>query len=604
MTPTKAESASAKVKPRADIRVDAVFDLETEGWDKIVFAGLLYSDGEYRVYDWKNIDDFWDALIQVDGDVWAHYGGGFDIKAALDEAIRRRYYVKVQSAGSLVRSARICKVTLRDSFALFPDSLARFTEGLGIAKQKLSLPCDCGEDCGGYCSIARDKPQFHTRIKTYLKADCQSLFGALAKLREWAARNDVDLCPTVGSSAWRFASRRFGVPNGSLKGSDFWYARSAYYGGRCEVFRWGAQSNVFEYDVRSMYPWALWSANLPWGSSRRIRSAESAREAFEVKAPGCYDVTVHVPPMHIPPLPWRTKKRIYYPTGTFRGTYTLPELEYAISLGCEIKRYHGALVWSETKNVFRGWADEVFRLRHEECGGPDTPLGIFAKFLSNSASGKLGQNPERFSHEINPNRIITCKCPPRRSECKCNPHIQLSDYVYKRRTVAMSGCMHPIWAAYLTSISRVKLHMKMTERNNGKDCCYTDTDSAFVLSLLGMVHPREVKAIAALGDFEYKGTYKDCYFAAPKVYTKDGKVKAKGIKGAKKLAEGKVYTSEGIIGFGQGARTGKFFAKGKLSRRIRFHAGGRIVVDSRTGETRPMTAREALADSKKRDKIK
>jgi hypothetical protein len=418
----------------------------------------------------------------------------------------------------------------------------------------------------------------------------------LKRVQEWTERLDIDLCPTVGSSAWNFAQRRFNVPKAFVKGDDFTFARSAYYGGRCEVFKWGEQTSVYEYDVRSMYPWALASQSLPAGKPYRSRSQRHATADLAMNRPGIYDVTVRVPDTRIPPLPYRGKNRIYYPTGTFRGIWALPEILHALDTGCVVETVHSALVFSGEQKVFGEWASQVFRIRHEESGGADSSLGEFAKFLANSLTGKLGQNPERWEHVINPERLIVCSCA---DFCTCNPHVELSPSIYKRRIERMSDCMHPQWAAYLTSISRVKLHRMLTAREG--DACYCDTDSVFAQSFDG--HAREVPDKAELGDFEFKGKFDRCYFAAPKVYEKDGKVKAKGIGKAaasQGLKEGVSYSTEGIIGFGTGAKKGKFFRKATISRKLTFHTGGRVIV-SASGDTRPMTIHEVTLNERKGD---
>lgn len=562
---------------RSDIRVDAVFDIETEEWDRFVMAGIYYADGTYRHFDWTNIAHFFDAIFNIHGDVWAHFGGGFDIKLILDEALRRGYNVKVASAGSLIRSARIGKLTLRDSFALYPATLAKFTAGLGVEKKKLVLECYCGNDCGGYCRIRRDmSDSTFERVAAYLQADCQSLLYALDRLRSWAQKNDIDLAPTVGLASWRFMHRRFGIPKATLKGADFTFAREAYYGGRCEVFRHGAWANVHEADVRSMYPWALWSAKLPTGTPRDIR----APSLSTLSEPGIHRATVFVPPdMDIPPLPIRTPKRIYYPTGVFEGVWTTPELEYARSLGCNVISARRSLVFPDTANLFREWAETIFHVRHDLCGGADSSLGMFAKFLANAPTGKLGQNPERWQIEINPRDVRTG------GE---NAHEEISPGIWRSRSYRIADCAHPEWAAYLTAISRVKLHKALV---SVPDACYCDTDSVHSLTPVECINP------AGLGDFESKGV-ENSFYAGPKLYERGGKVKAKGQAKLSKLENGAQTSRVGIRGFGSGARKGEFFRKTVLTRTVNFGTGGRVALPN--GLTRPMTIEEALIHSKKR----
>ncbi len=599
------------------VKIAAVYDIETHRWDTFVCGGIYFADGSYEEYidtcencaTSRNCQQaaMADALLEIKGAIAAHYGGGFDHKWLLDYAARKGIpNIKIAAAGSRIIFAKIAKTTLIDTFAMAPISLEEFTKAGGVKKEKLGLPCLheswCDDACQGYCQIRRTAPaDVMRKILKYLHSDCVSLWEAASALIAFCASPliDLDLKRTVGSSAWEHASRILGLPAADLGTLDHDFAREAYYGGRVQVFRHGYVAVGHEYDVRSMYPWALDANKLPCGNSLRLYS-EDVASGWREGRPGVYNVTVRVPYSHIPPLPMRTVKRIYYPYGTFQGTFTRPELEYAIEVGCEVLDWHQALVWEDEQVLFHKWTERIFDLRHHSTpDGPDSPLGIFLKFYANSLTGKLGMDPRRYSYFVNPDKIETCTTPKDcGDECdgECGSMAQLSEFIWRQKSYGLSPCMHVEWAAYLTSYARVKLHRQLVSVDGGEDACYCDTDS--VLSL----KPRAWDVGDQLGQFEHKRIWHNAHFWAPKVYEIDDDkkghiVKAKGLPKGIKIEDGKSYRSERIIGFTAGARAGKLFTRGTTSRKFTPRFGDRIA-DGET--TRPMSVAEAIADSKKR----
>ncbi len=310
---------------RKDIKVDAVYDIETFRWDSFVVGGIFYKDGTYDEFRDDCAGDkhhalcgetrMVDALLGINGTIWAHFGGGFDHKWLLDHVAKRDIKdVKIAAAGSRIIFAKVGKLTLADSFAVAPIPLAEFTAGLGVSKQKLGLPCRklswCGEECQGFCNIARDAPaEVMARICDYLRADCASLFSALDALRKFSDINGIDLKKTVGASAWSHAARTQKLPSATLNANEHAFARDTYYGGRVQVLRRGFIAEGYEYDVRSMYPWALNANALPVGEHVKLYGRDATAEYYD-GAPGCFNVTVEVPYSFVPPLPMRTAKRI------------------------------------------------------------------------------------------------------------------------------------------------------------------------------------------------------------------------------------------------------------------------------------------------------
>jgi hypothetical protein len=604
---------------RRDIEIAAVFDIETQEWDRYVVGGLLDAAGAYLDFDYRREDRLVDAILGTEGAVWAHSGGTFDLKWLLDHVAERGLSAQIVAAGSRIVFAKVGKCSLYDSRALCPLSLEAFTKGQGIEKQKLSLPCVCGNTCGGYCSIRRDMPAAHwKRVKEYLEHDCRSLMAGLLSLRGFAADNDLDLGATVGGSAWRNAKRFFGLPNADLDRQEHKIARAGYYGGRVQLVRPGRSPRGYEYDVASMYPWTLASFPLPVGAHRIVVGAD-ARAAHRNAKPGIYTARVAVPETHLPPLPLRydNETRLAYPSGTFRGTWPLPELNHAEECGSIVLDIERAIVWEREELIFREWIDRLFALRTKV--GKKSPLGQFVKLYLNSLTGKFGSNPERLAFAINPKQIFMCRtsspcarddgedcgsCCEWHCSQKCGATIQYSKHVFARPVYHLDDCAHVQWSGYLTAQGRIALHRQQIAFGEGLDVIYCDTDSVFT------TRQRFENIGSALGQWEFAGGFRNFFGIAPKVYTYDhdpetcerghgehkecdGRKtqKAKGVRlGKRDLIIGESYEAGGIVGFRAGAALGKLFQRNTMRRKIDRQYGDRVPIAD--GITRAPRVRE------------
>jgi hypothetical protein len=594
-------------RPRRDIQCDAVFDIETENWDRYVVGGFLDSAGAYLEYDWRKEDRLVDAILGTEGAVWAHSGGTFDLKWLLDHVAERGISAQIVAAGSRIVFAKVGKTQLFDSRALCPLSLEKFTKGQGIEKQKLNLPCDCPLKCGGYCAIRRGMPsaQFR-RLCEYLEHDCRSLWKGIESLREFAAESDLDLGATIGGSAWRNAKRFLGLPDAALSRQEHKIARAGYYGGRVQLIRPGMTTSGYEYDVASMYPWTLATFALPCGAHEVVQGAD-ARRAYRRAAPGIYKARVKVPEMHLPPLPYRydNETRTSYPHGTIRGTWPLPELHRAEEVGGLVVDIDHAIVWERERVIFTDWIQRVFDLRQKV--GKKTPLGQFLKLYLNSLTGKFGSDPDRLSFAINPKEVLMCRAasPCRHDgeeDCgtccewhcsqKCGASIQYSKHVFARPVYHLDDCAHVQWSGYLTAQGRIALHRQLTAYGDGLDAVYCDTDSVF------STRSRFENIGSDLGQWEFAGGFRDFHGIAPKVYTfeHDPKTcarshgeekgcdsrktqKAKGVRlGKRDLVVGESYEAGGILGFRAGAALGKLFARNTTSRKIERQTGDRVPI--------------------------
>jgi hypothetical protein len=589
----------SKARRRASLQVDGTFDIETEAWSTFV-AGALYVPGDIekiQVFTWREEEAFVDRLLSRKWEIWGHNAGRFDSLWLLKHVLKRKLPAKVVMSGASVIALDVDGAIFRDSARLYPTTLGRLAELGTLKKSSTDLPCSCGtkQTCGGYCSIARNMSDaLFSRLKTYLINDVECLYSALDALCTFADRHDIDLCPTVGSSAWATAKRLYGIEAADWSGGSigktalYAKARNAYYGGRTQVIR-PESPRGFHYDINSAYPAALSQLALPTGERRELHGDDASR-AYASGQLGLFRASVRVPECVLPPLPIRTRLRTAYPVGAFSGWWTGVELQSAMSRGATVLRVDEAIAWSDGEMVLKPFCDFVWGLRYE--AGKRTALGGWLKFLANSLTGKCAMRPEREEIVSLPEGSFcpadfpcfgVCPsfggpAPPRCCMHACTgacgalqPIGSVELGLYSSEKIVFTSCMHVEWAGYLTAATRAKL---FSFAGDGNDAVYMDTDSLFC------EEERHDGLGDKLGDWGVEDKYANFFAHAPKTYryaSSDGtsKAAAKGVPRALEnfdaLTTG-VALEAGVNTLKSAVRSGDLFSRRQLSRKI--HADG------------------------------
>lgn len=608
-------------RKRGGIDVDYIFDIETETWDKFAFGGLLdVENNKFYWYAANHEENYARRLLSLDGTLWAHNGGRFDT-LWLAEWVRRLGLKAEVFAGSARITLLKCQdVQVRDSFALVPLALADAAGIANLPKLETGLPCNCGNHCGGYCSIKRQGMDSHDvdRLIKYLERDCRATSAVLQTLETYAQAKDLDLRGTIGASAWATARRRYNLPDAKWDNSHYALARKGYYGGRVQVFRPLVNDLAYSYDINSAYPDALARIELPVG---KPETSISPSGSFWAGVPGIYTAKVNVPYMHIPPLPWRSRTgRIHYPVGMFTGTWTAIELKDAVvNHGVDILGFGPSLVWPRVEPVLKAFAIEGWDIRAE--AGKTTPLGKWIKLLLASFTGKVAQKPETETCFIDGDYENTC---PANGLCHgalcglstigCCPHRcmgtcasaraigKAGSGIWATRKYRIPTNGHIIWAGYLTSATRIKLGNQLRDDGQGGlTAAYTDTDNVVAItprtngigdeSQLG-AWLFEGRRVGAVPDLE-TGFVPAFEALGPKMYRmrtefpdKKGrqiKIRAKGISEPDwnlLKAHQPVTMARGVYQFRTAARGDQLFEIKKLSRRLNYdgmHYGDRIL---------------------------
>jgi len=287
-----------------------------------------------------------------------------------------------------------------------------------------------------------------------------------------------------------------------------------YYGGRTEAFKRGKIVNHSLYDVNSLYPHVMDKHHYPDPAS--LRTSLSNTTSWIKKYEGMSKVTVKTPDnIKHPLLPYRTKTKLVFPTGTFTSWQSHCELRKAISLGYHISKVHKTYYYKKTCRPFKEYVNDIYKLK-KQYTKENNPMVIITKLLLNSLYGKFGQ---KFMERDNylPQEQLTMEMV---NQATCIEKIQ-SFVKIKQRTKMPNFCF-PIWALYITSYARMHIYDLIVEG----DAAYTDTDS--------IITTKEMVTGDELGELKKENHITSGIIVRPKFYglideDNKEKIRVKGI---------------------------------------------------------------------------
>jgi len=404
-----------------------------------------------------------------------------------------------------------------------------------------SLPYDdeglcktCGMFAVGYLhgKTAYQIPQKARRhIEEYCMRDAEICYRTMRKLMEMSythkTRFKAFTAPSLACRIFRTNYMKTPWKKREMLINDV--ERLAYYGGRTEVFDYRYFEYVYTEDIKSSYPRAMHDEIYPFPPNVYHMKLPLSRA---LQYEGISLVKVRVPPMHIPPLPYRRGDgKLIFPVGTWVGAYCHPELKMAMRHGVEILECYDSLIYPDTFTPFSGYIKEFYQKK-------ETTKGIekdFYKHLLNDLSGKWGE--KRIAtltwKEDDPKLAdIICQCDksmagklplssPGTNLCSgcCLPAIRFSNCESHDGYLTIAGCRQtdpknafPVLIAYITAYGRIKLfEERLSEGNTGKTIIYSDTDSAM------SDHRFTFRTGVELGDWDMQ-TYEGFLAYAPKYY--------------------------------------------------------------------------------------
>lgn len=394
--------------------------------------------------------------------------------------------------GRLIR-VRWAGLEFSDSFNLFPVSVKKLGEALGLAKLAMNV-----------------------RSKAYVMRDVEIPLRALDRLEALVQEFELKRIPnTLGGlcvGLWR-----------SMGGRNFpdhaEFSRDAILGGRVELFRPVAGSDVMWTDINSLYP-SVMLRDFP-GPMRRCR---------DLMAFGLVEATVRVPEQWLAPLPWRAPEdnppkgvepgALLFPCGVFRGRWTCHELRSAMGFhGVKILKLHRAM---GTDKSVKPYADFVLEFYRRRLAEKSEAYRLIYKLIMNNLYGQLAM--KGVIHRTSQSEDIKAEVRRGLREAVAFGHAVLFE-----TALPLPDHVNYSHAAHVTSFGRIRL-LEFMRKIPAGDLLYSDTDSIFFRRPSGRAPFRlgdglgEMKKVGSRGAFAGFG---------PKLYrwTQGGlsESKAKGV---------------------------------------------------------------------------
>jgi hypothetical protein len=563
----------------------AVYDLE---WVPETYELRLagFYDGEtYRSF--PTIEGLLNYMLHTDRKSWwfyAHAGGLADMHFLL-EKLQTKPNIQV-SASFSGSSAIVVKVTWKgntytflDSYWLLRDKLAHLAPYTGYKKDRgayvcssypacghVGRACDTAPECG--CDVGPEPLCMFTApyptLRAYNERDCRILYEAIRLFQKTLLEIGTGLRSTIASTALGLFRTRYLqdtiVTNAGVNDR----IRESYIASRVEVFRPILDKPARYYDINSSFPYAM-TKPCPGEYLGEFKGLPNDESTLYFA-----DATVRVPDMFLPPLGARGRDdRIYFPTGTWRGLFSRPDLELLETVGGSIDAVHGCTRYASFTDL-AAYAYDLYDRRAKAKKAGQTFLALVLKYLLNSLYGKFGE------HRIKQAMLMH----PRHERC---PHGGAHD-VLTHEGMA-STCVESLFpgvilvteersiphehvaiSSHITAIARATHYGFLAPC--GEDLYYGDTDS--------LVTGRELPTGPELGALKLEFEVSSGRFVQPKLYELDGKIKSKGFSRLtpaqfQELIEGREVEVERMYRVKETARELKRFgAHGKtFGKRIR-----------------------------------
>lgn len=272
----------------------------------------------------------------------------------------------------------------------------------------------------------------------------------------------------------------------------------SYFGGRTEVFKRGYFENYNYYDFNSLYPSVMVDNVYPNPNSLRITYSNTNKYINQYE--GCSNVELFCPYMKYPLLPVRNEiGRVIFPVGNIKGWYTHIEIREAMSLGYVLTKVIKTHYFKEVCSPFKDYMTDLYSIRNDFKSN-NNPMEFVVKIMMNSLYGKFGQkflNKDNWVHEsqIDYEDLL-----------KYETFETKGDYVRITENLRPSAFCIPIWASYVTSYGRIKMHRAIVEHNP----IYCDTDS--------LMTKDTIETSDKLGDLKLEMSIKEGIIVRPKFY--------------------------------------------------------------------------------------
>ena len=364
-----------------------------------------------------------------------------------------------------------------DSFNVWPMSAAKLGKAFGLDKLDTK-------------SMATDKE--------YVFRDVEIIHAAMTFAWKFCEMLGIPNLPaTLGGLALK-VWKHFGGENCHDSNPS---SRAAYYGGRVELFKPENEFPLVAYtDINSLYPYVM-QGKFPGMLSDC---------GTELQEYGVATVDIEQPETDLGILPYRDEiGRILYPWGKFTGTWTMLEIQAAVTNGAKISKVHQCWGTNETMQPYGEFVRRLYSARLESTSEAEK---LFFKLLMNNLYGRLGSSGKigRTVWQTEKNR---------------NDGVPFGSKVLVNMTMPLDQNTNWCHAAYVTAYGRLEL-LKYLKFAGIENMIYCDTDSV-IFDVKNKQLPFQVGN--ELGVMKLVGHHKHCRTYAPKTYQIGKESKAKGV---------------------------------------------------------------------------
>jgi hypothetical protein len=470
---------------------------------------------------------------------FAHAGGLADMQFVLDEILRQikgslalktrtkvtyspsgerieeevtddNWQIKASFSGSSAIIVHVIKGKnawhFCDSYWLLRDKLSSIGKAIGIKKGDSQEAKDWmshrfGRTITDFEELTKsEKTIFYSEVPMeilvgYNKTDCEILWTAIAQFEEEIVGLGGQLQQTIASTAMSLFRRAFLTKDIFTSEKLNQISQESYFASRVEVFARNAEDFQI-FDINSSFPYSM-TFPLPGnliGVQYHLPDDDSDACIYFA------DVTIEVPEMHLPPLPFRKDNRVFFPVGRWRSWFSSTDIRLALREGATVHKVHEVLTF-EPFYDFAEYSKKIYDLR-AKTKIPFRKLVL--KYLLNSLYGKTAESTLKQEMLVNPKKI------DRSSMQMLQPGIWLAE---KEARIIHR---HVPIASIITSIARRTLYdyMKIAI-NQGFPVYYTDTDSVSTKADLPVDDTK-------LGWLKLEKKMEWAEFVAPKIYRGEG----------------------------------------------------------------------------------
>lgn len=447
------------------------------------------------------LDRLYETMCEYNTHTWSAHHSQYDWRYFLPWLVDNEHHLEI----FMCTDAKILCVKvnddfeMRDSFLLYPQSLAKFTAQFSPSHTKLKID-----------NIAEWNPKNPEHV-TYAIADSESLAYSLYNYTKTFAEIWGVLpsrtSPASAMKAWLTTLPQPIHPPRWIESMS----RNAYYGGYVAPLHTGKFTNVRKYDINSSYP-ASMKQGIPSGVVFKVSG-----EDYDGESAGFFICEVETPKgLLVPVIPARrgfdfdfdiklpfedmelpTTQSIY-PQGKFKTIISTVEMQFASSVGYKIKPLVG-ICFEEYITPFTEFVNKCETLRIKHKGDS---LEQVVKLNQNSLYGKFGSKRERRTVAMLPDDPLGW-----------TPLDALPEYGFMAEFNDDMLCA-PYIAAWVTALSRVNLFNAIYQ-GGASEVIYCDTDSIVVTEKF---NADKISVGNEYGQFKLECTYEQFRAHAPKVY--------------------------------------------------------------------------------------